>query len=236
MVCNLAHNVLYGQEDYQGLGVKNSFFLQKFIHVIAFFNETMCNSSTGELLRVNAEAFWVEVGIPLFLTSNLYEDNTFAFIYLPVGITLWQFSSNILYKLDISEDYLDLPLLWVNDVHLIQTFVNSFFRGACLKCLHFVSKYIQAVVLTDIATGPLTVTWSLISLLWLMQAMVYVAILTGQKFYHLYHMHSLFSCKGLSPKLQLHAFLLSPSWFISWRLGQSKCWWQVGVVDHSIGQ
>ena len=49
------HDVLYGPLVYQGIGVKNPFFLQSIIHIITFLNEAACNSSTGAILRSNAE-------------------------------------------------------------------------------------------------------------------------------------------------------------------------------------
>ena len=50
MAKNVAHAVLYGPLEYQGIGVKNSFFLQGIIHIKAFLNKATCNSFTGELL------------------------------------------------------------------------------------------------------------------------------------------------------------------------------------------
>ena len=80
-------------------------------------------------------------------------ENTFA-TYLPSYWckSLWRFTSNTLYKLDISEDYPDLDLLRVDDVFLTQTFVDAGSRGVDLKSLNFVRKYIQAISLADIAS------------------------------------------------------------------------------------
>ena len=50
MAKNIAHAILYEPLKYQGIGVKNPYFLQGIIHIIAFLNEAACNSSTGELL------------------------------------------------------------------------------------------------------------------------------------------------------------------------------------------
>ena len=50
MAKNISHAILHGPLDYQGIGVKNPYFLQGFIHIIAFLNKGACNSSTGELL------------------------------------------------------------------------------------------------------------------------------------------------------------------------------------------
>ena len=84
MAKNFAHAVLYGPLEYQGIGVKNPYFLQGIIHIIAFLNEAAYNSSTGKLLQSNAEFFMVEMGIPFSLTSTAYNEKTFA-SYMPSG-------------------------------------------------------------------------------------------------------------------------------------------------------
>lgn len=153
MAKNFSRAVLFGQQKYQGIGVKNPFFLQEIIHITAFLNETACNSSTGELFKAYAEFFRVELGVPFSLTSTPYNEKTFA-SYMPQGWykSLWKFMSNPLYNLDITEDYDDLPLLRNKDVYIMQAFVNKGFKNADLKALNFVRKFIQAVSLTDIAT------------------------------------------------------------------------------------
>ena len=81
---NFPHAVLYGPLVYQGIGVKNPFFLQSIIHIITFLNKAACNSSTGAILRSNAEYFRVEIGIPFSLTKTVYNENTYA-SYMPSG-------------------------------------------------------------------------------------------------------------------------------------------------------
>ena len=66
---------------------------------------------------------------------------------------LWRFVLNPLYKLEITKDYEDLPVLRKKDVYFMQAFVNNGFRNADLKSLNFVRKFIQAVTLADIATA-----------------------------------------------------------------------------------
>ena len=66
--------ILYGPEGYQGLAFKNPYFFQEIIHIIALMTESVCNSSTGKLLRTSAKAFRVEIGIPFFLTSTPYDE------------------------------------------------------------------------------------------------------------------------------------------------------------------
>ena len=61
--------------------------------------------------------------------------------------------SKAIYKLDLREDYPDLQSLRVNDVFLMQSFVDSGFRGADLKSLNFTRKNLEAITLADIGWG-----------------------------------------------------------------------------------
>ena len=147
MVKNFPRAILYGPLAYQGIGIKNLFFLQGIIHIITFLNEVACNSSTGELLRSNAEFFRVEIGIPFSLTSTKYNKKTYA-SYMPSSWykNLWKFMSNPLFKLDITEDYDDIPLIHQKDKYLMIAFVEGEFRNADLKALNFVRKFLQALL------------------------------------------------------------------------------------------
>ena len=131
MVKNFVCVVLYRPQEYQGIDVKNPYFLQEIIHIIAFLNEAACNSSTSELLRANAEFFCVEIGIIFSLTSTPYNPHGWY-------KSLWRFMSSPLYKLDIIKNYIHLPLLCKKD--------------ADLKVLNFLRNFIQAIALADITT------------------------------------------------------------------------------------
>lgn len=128
MTKNIAHAILYGPLEYQGIGLQNPYILQGIIHIIAFLNKGACNSSTGELLRANAEFFRVEMGIPFSLTSTKYDQKTYA-SYMPSGWykNLWRFTSTPVFDLNIMEDFLDLPILQEKDVYLMQAFVDGGF-------------------------------------------------------------------------------------------------------------
>ena len=65
---------------------------------------------------------------------------------------LWRFIPNPLYKLDITKDYADLPILRKKDVYIMKSFVNNSCKNADLKALNFALKFIQTVILADIAT------------------------------------------------------------------------------------
>ena len=60
--------------------------------------------------------------------------------------------SKAIYRFNICEEYLDLQPLRVNDVFLMQSFVNSGFRGGDLKSLNFTRKKLETTTFADIAT------------------------------------------------------------------------------------
>ena len=58
---------------------------------------------------------------------------------------------NPLFKLDITGDYDDIPLIHQKDEYLMIAFVEGGFRNADLKALNFVWKFLQAVTLANIS-------------------------------------------------------------------------------------
>ena len=86
----------------------------------------------------------MEIGVPSSLTSTKYNKKTYAF-YMPSGWykNMWRFMSNLLFKLEIPEDYDDIPLLRKKDEYLMKTFVDGGFRKAELKALNFVRKFFK---------------------------------------------------------------------------------------------
>ena len=123
---NFPHVILYGLLEYQGIGVKNPYFLQEIIHIITFLNEATCNSSTGELLQSNAKFFKAEIGILFSLTSGKYNEKTHASCMSSGWYkNLWRSMSNLLFKLKITEDYKDIPLLHKKDKYLMEAFIET---------------------------------------------------------------------------------------------------------------
>ena len=61
--------------------------------------------------------------------------------------------STPLYKLDITEDYNDVPLLQQKDEYLMMAFVKGGFRNTDLKVLNYVRKFLKAITLADTATA-----------------------------------------------------------------------------------
>ena len=76
------------------------------------------------------------MGIPFSLTSNKYDDKTYA-SYMPSGWykSLLRFMSTPIFALEITEDYKDLPVLQEREVYLMKAFVDSGIQNADLKSL-----------------------------------------------------------------------------------------------------
>ena len=134
MTENFPHTILYSPPKYKGISVKTPTSYKKSFTSLHFLNEAVCNSSTGELLRSNAEFFRVEIGTPFSLTSTKYNEKLYA-SYMPSGWykNLWRFMPNPLFKLEITEDYDDISLLCKKEKYLMKAFVDNGFRKAELK-------------------------------------------------------------------------------------------------------
>ena len=65
-----------------GLDVYHPYFLQKFIHIKTLFQESLRNSQTVRLLRMNVKAFQIEIGVPVSITNTAYDRRTYDF-YTP---------------------------------------------------------------------------------------------------------------------------------------------------------
>ena len=91
------------------------------------------------------------MGTLFSLTYTLYNEKASA-SYMPSGWykSIWRYMSNPLYKLEITEDYADLPILRKKDVYIMYPFVDNSFKNTDLKALNFMRKFIQAVTLADI--------------------------------------------------------------------------------------
>jgi hypothetical protein len=87
MAESFPRKVLYGPELYQGIDMKHPFFLQEISHIITHVQEAVCQSQTGQMIQMTAEAFQREIGVPFLLNKTVYDDQRYAF-YTPrnVGI------------------------------------------------------------------------------------------------------------------------------------------------------
>ena len=65
-------------QKFQGLNVYHPYFHQEIIHIQTIFQGSLRNSQTGRLLRANAEAFRIEIGVPFSLSDMPYNRETFA--------------------------------------------------------------------------------------------------------------------------------------------------------------
>ena len=79
------------------------------------------------------------MSIPFSLTNTKYNEKIYTY-YMPYDWykNLWKFMSTPIFDLDVTKDYLDMPLLCEKDAYLMEAFVKGGFRNADLKALNFV--------------------------------------------------------------------------------------------------
>ena len=154
LVKNFPHKVLYGPELYQGMDLKHPFFLQEIAHIMTHVQEAVCQSQTGQMLQMCAEAFRVEIGIPFSLNDTPYDAQRYGF-YTPDCWykSLWKFVSNSEFNIEICEDYPNIKILRKNNKYLMEEFVRNGFTGRNLTNLNYVRKFLQAFTLADITTA-----------------------------------------------------------------------------------
>jgi hypothetical protein len=142
--------VLYGPELYQGLDRKHPFFLQETSHIMTHVQEAVCQSQTGQMIQMTAEAFRIEIGVQFSLKKTVYDDQRYAF-YTPQCWykTLWKFVSSDEFKIEIEVDYQELKKLRKYDVFIMKQFVEKGYVGKDLTSLR---KFLKAITLADIAT------------------------------------------------------------------------------------
>ena len=142
----------FGPEKFQGLNVYHPYFLQEIIHIQTLFQESLRNSQTGRLLRANAEAFRIDIGVPFSLLDTPYDKETFAYYTTDRWYkSMWKFASSNKFDIRIKEDFIDLPLLRHNDVPLMTVFSRTY-KYLDLKTLNYVRKFLKAYSLADITT------------------------------------------------------------------------------------
>jgi hypothetical protein len=144
--------VLYGPELYQGMDMKHPFFLQEISHIMTHVQEAVCQSQTGQMIQMTAEAFRMEIGVPFSLNKTVYDDQRYAF-YTPKCWykTLWKFVSSDEFKIEIEEDYQDLKELQEHAVFIMEQFVERGYVEKDLPSLNYVRKFLKAITLADIA-------------------------------------------------------------------------------------
>jgi hypothetical protein len=137
MTKSFPRKVLYGPELYQGMDMKHPFFLQEISHIMTHVQEAVCQSQTGQMIQMTAEAFRIDIGVPFLLNKTVYDDQRYAF-YTPQCWykTLWKFVSSDEFKIEIEEDYQELKKLRKYDVFLMEKFVENGYVGKDLKSLN----------------------------------------------------------------------------------------------------
>ena len=150
MSMNFPKAILFGPELFQGFQLMHPFFLQEISHITTHLQESVRGSQTGELLRLTAECFRLELGVPFQLGVTPYHPYS-SYVSHCWYFHLWKFYSE--YPIQAKENYPDLKLLRSGDQFLMEVFIAAGYRGKDLLLLNVMRMSIKAITVADIATA-----------------------------------------------------------------------------------
>ena len=150
MSMSFPRDVLFGPALFQGYQLQHPYFTQEISHITTLLQKSVRNSQTGQLQRLTAECFRLELGIPFELGSTPYKpfDSYATDCWYK---SLWKFAAE--HPIKIHEDYSNVTLLREGDQFLMQAFVDNGFRDQELSCLNTMQMAIKAIGLADIVTA-----------------------------------------------------------------------------------
>ena len=147
---NFPRVVIFGPTQLQGLGLPHPYALQVAHHVEACLRHGTNQTNTGQYLSAALEAHQLELGIPLGLFQNRFDE-----VGLLASDTwlkkVWQELSD----LDIHLAYQgpDVGLCRKDDEFLMDAFITKGYTGDDLRWLNWCRMHLHAVTLSDLATA-----------------------------------------------------------------------------------
>ena len=148
---NFPRGLLFGPAHFQGYQLQHPYFTQEISHITPLLQKSVQNSQTGQLLRLTAGWFRLELGFPFELGTTLYKhfDSYVSDCWYK---SLWKFCSR--HPITICEDFPNATLLRKHDQLLMQAFVSAGFCGQELSWLNTIPMAIKAISsLADIVTA-----------------------------------------------------------------------------------
>lgn len=148
IIRTIDRSICYGNVKYQGLGLRNPFFIQGIEHIKVLLNHGDQPTPTGKLLRANIELTKLEIGVGGDLFSYSFDKYGFMATKGWVKQT-WQFLWNS--NISIKEQTSNPPLMRVNDSFIIEDMIatkqlDSHVLRSVQRCLTF----LDAKTLSDI--------------------------------------------------------------------------------------
>ena len=147
---NFPRVVIFGPTQLQGLGLPHPYALQVAHHVEACLRHGTNQTNTGQYLSAALEAHQLELGIPLGLFQNRF--NEVGLLASDTWLKkVWQELSD----LDIHLAYQgpDVGLCRKDDEFLMDAFITEGYTGDDLRWLNWCRMHLHAVTLSDLATA-----------------------------------------------------------------------------------
>lgn len=155
IIRSMNRSICYGEIKYQGLGLRNPYYIQGIEHIKRLLNHGTSDTTTGKLLRANIELTKLEVGVGNDLFSFSFEKYGFLATNGWVKDTwkfLWEFN------ISFSEQTTNPPLLRIQDSYIMEDFVksNKFHRHTLLsaqRCMLFLNVKTLSDIVDAAGTG-----------------------------------------------------------------------------------
>lgn len=109
----IKREVLYGDIDVQGLGIKNIFLTQGTSHVTNIVEHFWKQTIMGHLIKSSLEQLRLEIGTNISILNSNYEEYQHRILTESWVQQTWNFMSQ--YNITLEDDTTTVPLKQVND-------------------------------------------------------------------------------------------------------------------------
>jgi len=144
---HLPHAVSHGPCKYQGLNLPNLYMEQAVIHIHTLLRFGVnFGDRTGQLLRANGEALWMEAG----LNGQLFQ---IPLAVLPCLTDTWLsqcWQQCHMLKISVTMDIKEFAQPRHRDREIMQIFLRDGTRGTELAALNLCRMYLQVIFVSDI--------------------------------------------------------------------------------------
>ena len=148
---NIKRDVLYGDLEVQGLGIKSLYLTQGLSHIADIIEHTWKQTITGHLIKVCLENLRIELGCNIPILESKYEDYDEIIMTESWIQSTWLFMSGNSIKLKDNTPF--IPLGREEDKILMEHFMLQGYKGIELRNINCCRLYLKVITLADITSG-----------------------------------------------------------------------------------